>query len=114
MSSSEGRSGPRSQASRVRQRSAACGGRRTRLIDFGELVWGNAEPEQRMYPDPAIDDLYSASPLETTRRGDQRWILDTCRQTETFKPTHELPILHHRHRTKSAESVVHRATDKNP
>src|ERR1700730_9807451 len=40
--------------------------------------------------------------------------LITCRQTEPFKPTHELPILHHRHRTKSAESVVHRATDKDP
>ena len=51
---------------------------------------------------------------EAPRRGDERRICDAAGAAKPLEATHEVPILHHRYRAKSAESLVHRAADKDP
>src|SRR6516162_8161008 len=67
-----------------------------------------------MYPDQPAKDRHRMASRKTPRRGDERRILDAAGAAKPLEATHEVPILHHRYRAKSAESLVDRAADKDP
>jgi len=81
-----------------------------RLVDFGQPVGRHTDPEQRVRPDRSEEDSQRTSTLETPRRGDQRRIPYAARPPE---PMREIQICQG-YRVKSAHSLIHCATDKDP
>src|SRR5512147_1897413 len=84
-----------------------------RLVNAGQPVRRDIEPEERMNDEPTAYDRHRMAPDEPPRRGDQRRILNVCGWAKPLHTADEVVIFHQGDRADATRRTIGVMADKN-